>query len=65
MCASAIALSKIRRIYYAVSDEKFGAIENGVKIFKNSLCFRNPEIYSGFHEEESKKLLVDFFRNKR
>jgi tRNA(adenine34) deaminase len=38
MCASAIALARIKRIYYAASDAKFGAVENGVKIFHNSSC---------------------------
>ena len=65
MCASAIALAKIKRIYYSIPDKKFGAIENGLKVFHNSNCFHIPEIYSGFLEEESKKLLVDFFKPKR
>ena len=65
MCAAAIALARIRRVYYAASDKKFGAVENGARIFASSSCHHRPEVYSGISEEESKKLLQDFFRAKR
>lgn len=65
MCAAAIALARIRRVYYAASDKKFGAVENGVRFFSSSSCHHQPEVYSGIAEEESKKLLQDFFRSKR
>ncbi len=65
MCAAAISLARIRRIYYAASDKKFGAVENGARIFASSSCHHRPEVYSGISEEESKKLMQDFFRSKR
>ncbi len=65
MCASAASLARIRRIYYAASDVKSGAVENGVKVFSSSSCHHKPEIYSGFCEEESKILLRQFFALKR
>lgn len=65
MCAAAISLARIKRIYYAASDNKFGAVENGIKFFYSSSCFHRPEIYSGISETESKKLMVDFFKSKR
>lgn len=65
MCASAIALARIKRVYYAASDKKFGAVENGARIFSTSSCFHKPEIYSGISEEEAKKLMRNFFRAKR
>jgi tRNA(adenine34) deaminase len=65
MCASAISLARIRRVYYAISDPKFGAVENGARIFHSSSCFHKPEIYSGFHEKESRELLQEFFQKKR
>jgi tRNA(adenine34) deaminase len=65
MCSSAIALARIRRVYYAASDIKFGAVENGVRIFSSTSCHHKPEIYSGISEEESKELMQSFFRNKR
>jgi tRNA(Arg) A34 adenosine deaminase TadA len=65
MCAAAIALARIRRVYYGASDKKFGAVENGAQIFSNSSCFHKPEIYSGIREEESKELMVKFFKTRR
>lgn len=59
MCAAAISLARIRRIYYAASDVKFGAIENG-QMMRSSSCYHQPEIYSGFCAEESAQLLKDF-----
>lgn len=65
MCASAISLARIRRVYYSTNDEKFGAVENGARIFNSSSCHHHPEIYSGINEAESKKMLQNFFKNKR
>ena len=65
MCASAISLARIRRVYYAASDEKFGAVENGAKIYSRSSCFHKPEVYSGICEGDAKDLLVKFFKSKR
>jgi tRNA(adenine34) deaminase len=65
MCASAISLARIRRVYYAASDVKSGGVENGPKIFNSSSCHHKPETYSGIAEEESKEILVNFFKSKR
>lgn len=65
MCAAAISLSRIRRVYYAASDEKSGGVENGPKVLNSSSCHHKPEIYPGISEEEAKKLLIDFFKSKR
>lgn len=65
MCAAAIALARIKRVYYAAPDPKFGAVENGAKIFASSSCHHKPEIYSEICAEESKLLLRDFFKKKR
>lgn len=65
MCAAAISLARIKRIYYAASDVKFGAVENGIRFFHSSSCFHRPEIYSQINENESKKLMQKFFKLKR
>lgn len=65
MCASAISLARINRVYYAASDKKFGAVENGARIFNSSSCHHRPEIYSGINEKDAKELLVKFFQSKR
>jgi tRNA(adenine34) deaminase len=65
MCFSAIALAKIRRIYFGASDEKFGAISNNVNLFKHPLAYHKAEIYGGIGVEESVALLQKFFQIKR
>ena len=65
MCAAAIALSRIRRVYFAASDKKFGAVENNIGFFNSSACHHQPEVYTGINEEESTNLLKDFFKKKR
>ena len=61
MCAAAMSLAKIKNIYYAAADKKFGAIEN----VKNVFSCHSPEIYSGICEQESQELMVNFFKQKR
>jgi len=65
MCASSISYARISRLYYGAYDQKFGAIENGVRIFKSSSSLFIPEIYGGIMEKESVELLKGFFLNKR
>ncbi|KJV69023.1 nucleoside deaminase [Candidatus Neoehrlichia procyonis] len=59
MCAQAISLSKIRRLYFGAYNKKYGSIENGARIFQ--FCNYIPEIYGGILEKENIKLLKDFF----
>lgn len=65
MCAAAISFARIRRLYYAVSDPKGGAVESGIRFFNQSTCHHRPEVYPGLGEQESKKLLKNFFQTKR
>lgn len=65
MCAAAISWAKLKRVYYGASDEKFGAIENGARLFNHSSHYHRPEVYSGFSADEAKQLMQDFFRKKR
>lgn len=65
MCAAAISFTRIRRLYYATSDPKGGAIEHGPRFYKQPTCHHAPEIYSGFKEREASQLLKDFFAQKR
>ena len=34
MCAAAISFARIRRLYYGADDQKGGAVENGVRLFR-------------------------------
>jgi tRNA(adenine34) deaminase len=65
MCAAAISFARIRRLYFAASDEKMGAVENGPRFFQQSTCHHAPEVYSGIGESEAQTLLKEFFKNRR
>lgn len=65
MCAGAISFARIRRLYFAVSDPKGGAIESGVRFFDAPTCHHKLEIYSGILEQDCQDLLLSFFQSKR
>ena len=65
MCAGAIALARIRRLYFAAPDPKGGAVLHGPRLFAQPTCHHSPEIYSGIGEAESADLLRGFFRERR
>ncbi len=65
MCAAAISQTRIRNLYFALSDGKFGAVENGISFFNSDSCFHRPEVYSGICESESRELLQRFFEERR
>jgi tRNA(adenine34) deaminase len=65
MCAGAISLARIRRLYYGAADPKGGAVESGVRFFASPTCHHAPEIYSAVGERAAAILLQDFFRARR
>ena len=65
MCAGAISLARIRRLYYGATDPKGGAVESGVRFFASPTCHHAPEIYSAVGESEAATLLREFFKAKR
>jgi tRNA(Arg) A34 adenosine deaminase TadA len=65
MCAGAISFARIRRLYFAASDEKGGAVEHGPRFFAQPTCHHAPEVYGGLSESEAGALLKDFFKTKR
>jgi tRNA(adenine34) deaminase len=65
MCAAAIALARIRRLYFAAYDPKGGGIEHGPRIFDQPTCNHRPEIYGGIAERPATDLLRNFFRGRR
>ena len=62
-CAGAIALTRIRRLFFGAYDPKGGGVEHGSRIFDHSLY--KPEVYGGVNEGESSLLIKDFFHFKR
>jgi tRNA(Arg) A34 adenosine deaminase TadA len=65
LCAAAISFARVRRLYYAASDPKGGAVESGVRLFDQPSCHHRPEAYGGFREAEAAALLRAFFRDRR
>jgi tRNA(Arg) A34 adenosine deaminase TadA len=65
MCAAAISFARIRRLYFGAFDRKSGGVENGPRIFAHSSCHHAPAVYGGIGEEESARLLSDFFAARR
>ena len=65
MCAAAISLARIRRLYFGAFDAKGGAVEHGVRYFSAPTCLHRPEIYGGIGESEAAELLQSFFRERR
>jgi tRNA(Arg) A34 adenosine deaminase TadA len=65
MCAAAISLARIRRLYWAAPDPKGGAVEHGPRFFSQPTCHHAPELYGGIREQEAAALLQDFFRGRR
>lgn len=65
MCAAAIGLARIRRLYFAASDPKGGAVLHGPKLYAQPTCHHRPEVYAGIGEDASAGLLREFFTVRR
>ncbi len=60
MCAGALNWAQIGRVVYGAIDEK-----RGYSLFSPRLLHPRTEVDSGIMAEESRQVIVDFFRNKR
>ena len=65
MCASAISLSRIRRVYFCLEDKKSGGFINGPKLIYSKNLHHKPKFYYGFKEKIFLDLIKNFFRKKR
>ena len=65
MCAGAISFARLRRVYFAASDPKGGAVDNGPRCFSSPTCHHAPDVYSGIRESEGGEILRQFFSAKR
>lgn len=65
MCAGAISLARLRRLYYAAEDPKGGAVDNGPRLYRQPTCHQAPEVYGGLRETEAAEMLRVFFRERR
>ena len=65
MCAAAIGLAHIARLYFGAYDPKGGGVEHGPRIFEQPTCHHRPEIYGGIGERRAGDLLRGFFAARR
>jgi tRNA(adenine34) deaminase len=65
MCAAAIGLARLRRLYFGAYDPKGGAVEHGPRILSQATTHHRPEIYGGIEERRGAELLRTFFRQRR
>ena len=65
MCAGAIALARIARLYFGAADPKGGAVLHGPRLFAQPTCHHAPEVYPGIGEGEAGELLRTFFLERR
>lgn len=65
MCAGAIINSRIKRLVIGTMDSKRGCCGSVYNIVDNEIFNHRVELTTGVMEEESRKLLQDFFRGRR
>jgi tRNA(adenine34) deaminase len=65
MCAQAIALARIERLYFAAYDPKGGGVDHGPRLFDLPNCNHRPEVIGGLAETAGGELLRRFFQERR
>lgn len=65
MCAKAIVDARIKRLFYGASESKTGAVQSIDKFLTKSQLNHKVSSSGGYLQEESIKLLRDFFESKR
>ena len=65
MCAGAISFARLRKVHFAASDPKGGAVLHGPKFFEQPTCHHRPEVEQGHLAHASAELLRAFFRARR
>ena len=65
MCAGAIGLARLRRLFFGAYDPKGGAVEHGARLFDRRDANHHPEIYGGIAELRAARLLREFFGARR
>jgi tRNA(Arg) A34 adenosine deaminase TadA len=65
MCASAIALARVKALRFAAEDPKGGGVVHGPRIFAQPTCHHRPDVLGGIGEAEAAELLRSFFADRR
>ena len=65
MCTGALLLSRIKNIFFAAFDTKFGACGSIYNFASEGKYNHKINVYSGIYSSESENLLTSFFSKKR
>ncbi len=65
MCAGALVLARIQKVYFGASDPKTGACGSVINIARHKKLNHQFEIKRGILKEECGGLLSEFFKKKR
>jgi len=65
MCAAAISLARIGRLYYGAADPKSGGVAQGARVFAQPQCHHAPDVYGGIGAQTAEALLRAFFAARR
>lgn len=60
MCAGALFWSRIGTLIYGTADEK-----RGFTLYSSSVLHKKTRVVKGIMEEECRKIILEFFENKR
>lgn len=65
MCAGALVLARIKKLYFGASDPKTGACGSVINIVSHNKLNHRLEVEKGILKEECALLLKEFFKKKR
>jgi len=65
MCVGALVHARVKRLVYAASEPRSGAIESAQQLFETGEYNHRPEIEGGLLAAESSVLLTAFFKARR
>ncbi len=65
MCAGALLNSRVRRVFFGVSDPRFGALGGCMNIFALPNLPSYPHVKFGILENECAEIIKKFFKEKR
>lgn len=65
MCAQALSIARIRRVYFGAFDAKGGGVVHGARVFAASSCHHRPQVCGGIDADICGQMLQAFFQEKR
>ena len=65
MCAGALALARIKRLYFGAYDTQSGACGGKIDVLREGLSNHRVEVFGGIMEKECETMLTAFFEERR